>query len=441
MATKRPSSKKPHAREAERRRREASDYEALGADNYRLEAPDRDAGYEARGKRDKDADRQKKQEYSRSMGEFADAMRDTGGNHAKLGRYISALAEDERRFENRRLARSISLAAARDELHLRRFVQAARLHLTGRIVPKGCALRKPKKFASRTVNILLSDLHFGAWMSSRDNPEPFGPEEESRRFAKIVAEVCDYKPQHRAQSRLNVLLNGDLIDGLLLHDMRDGAPLTEQATAFWKYLAAALAQWSRVYPSVHVECQPGNHGRNKLRHPGRATSSKWDGEETKLAIGLSLMCSNLANVTFGGCGFEHFRAVSSVPLYGVNMLMTHGDTEIKLADPDTRAAHNANELAKVNSTRIYGCEFALGVFGHFHKHRRFPWRAMRAIFNGALVPPNGHARSEGYTNEICGQTLFESVEGYPVGDLRYLEVGASEDNDPALNKIVPAFRF
>lgn len=417
----------------ERAQREASDYEALRPGDF-------EAGVGA-GTQDRNASREKRQEYARQMGRFAEFLRSPGGTSAdeaeQLGAYSARLAEEERRFGNRRLARTVSLSAAHEALSLRRFLAAAETHFAGRIQPSGYALRGARTDLKRTVCVLLSDLHFGSDLSPLDNPEPFGAVEEARRFERIVLEVAEYKTRHRNASELLVLLNGDLIEGLLLHDLRDGAPLTEQFMAALSYLSAALQLWSSVFPRVRVECQPGNHGRNKLRHPGRATSSKWDGEEWKLYKTLEFACRDLRNVTFS----VPFRAVSVVDLHGAKLLLSHGDTEVPVKHPDTGASYNAAELAKINARRVYGHEFRVAAFGHFHTPRLQPRRDVTAIFNGALVPANGHARSSGYTGEPCGQWVWEAVPGHPVGDARFVEVGVGDDRDTALGRVVKPFRF
>ena len=198
-----------------------------------------------------------------------------------------------------------------------------------------------------------------------------------------------------------MLANGDLVEGMLGHDLRDGAPLTEQLGACLHYLRTAINRWSTDYPSVHVEWQPGNHGRDKMRHPGRATSSKWDGHEWWLGYTLAQMCGNLKNVTFN----IPFRAVSSIKLYGEWILQTHGDTEIKLGDPDSKAPDNMRALAtwQAAAWEREQRRYTLATFGHFHKYRIFNWQPMSAIFNGCLIPPNGHARTSGYIGERCGQ--------------------------------------
>jgi hypothetical protein len=288
----------------------------------------------------------------------------------------------------------------------------------------------------RKAILFLSDLHLGSDISPLDNPVAFGAVEEARRLEFIVRQWFDFKPQYRENTEGVLLLAGDLIDGMLLHDLRDGAPITEQKVVFWRYMRAIIGTAAQVFPKVHVECQPGNHGRDKLRHPGRATSSKWQGHEFEIYWALKEMCSGLPNVTFN----IPFQAVSILDVFGQNLLLTHGDTEVKLRDPDRYAVENAEILDRINSNRTYGVEFTGMLFGHFHKARLTGGRRM-LLANGALVPPNGHARSSGWISETCGQWLWEGVEGFPIGDIRFIAVGPSQDRDPNLGKLIVPFRF
>ncbi len=418
----------------------AAALERLESEFSALRPEDFDVSVGNDGRRDPAAAREKRQEYSRAMGEHAKALRESEGKPEnmppELGTYLGRLAEQEHRFGNRRLARSISLAEAHEVLSIRRFKQAAREYLSDKITPTGYATKKPGGPAKRSVCLLLSDLHLGSELSALDNPMPFRAVEEARRLEYLLRQACDYKPQYRKHSEMVLLLNGDLIEGQLMHDFRDGAPLTEQKMIFWKYFQPFVGTLAQVYPSVRVVCQPGNHGRDKVRHPGRATSRKWDGHETELYMGLREMCSGLRNVTWQ----IDFRAVSAVDLHGSTLGLTHGDTEVKLGHPDTKAKDNTATFSRVNSTGIYGQRFDAWAIGHFHTPRWHPG-SPAVVYNGAMVPPNGYARAAGYIGESCGQFLWEAVEGFPIGDLRFLRVGEQQDNDERLGEIIKPFRF
>lgn len=419
----------------------ASDYDALRPEDF-------DVTVANDGKVNKSWAREKRQDYSRQMGEYARGLRAAGmaqargegdvlGNmQAESGTYVAKVAEQERRFGNRRVARSITLAAAQEQLALRHFQVAARQCLAGKIQPIGYAKKPSSAPIKRTVCLLLSDLHLGAELHSLDEPVPFRATEEARRLEYIMRQAIDYKPQYRAHSDLLLILNGDVIEGQLGHDLRDGAPLTEQKVVFWRYMSRMVGEFSAAFPRVRVVCQPGNHGRDKVRHPGRATSRKWDGHEWELYYGLSQMASSLRNVEWQ----LDFRSASKVDLYGSWLGVSHADTEVKVGHPDTSAQKNAQILDRINAVRLYGVEFAAWVFGHYHSPRYQP-RNPRVLWNGALIPPNGYARSEGHIGEPCGQWLWEAVPGHPIGDLRFLEVGVAQDHDEQLGRIIEPFRF
>lgn len=429
-------------REAEARaRRLESDYEALRAEDF-------DVSVGNDGRHDPKAAREKRQEYSLSMGRHARAVRTASlessqGNGDVLdnlppdsGTYIGKLAEQERRFANRRLARSVSLADAHEALAIRHFKEAAAEYLSDKVTPTGYARKPANTTIKRTTVLLLSDLHLGSDLSSLDEPLPFRAIEEARRLEFIVRQALDYKPQYRKHSELLLIINGDIIEGQLGHQLRDGAPLTEQKVIFWRYFRQIVGLCAQQYPKVRVVCQPGNHGRDKMRHPGRATSRKWDGHEWECYYALQQMCSGLLNVEWQ----LDFRAVSIVDLYGSVLGVTHGDTELPLGNPDTASTKNGQTFDRTNSARVFGVEFDAWAVGHFHMPRYQP-RNPRVVWNGALVPPNGHARASGYVGEPCGQFLWEAVEGYPVGDVRFIEVDSGTDNDERLGKLVTPFRF
>lgn len=394
------------------------------------------------------ASREKRQEFNAEMGSHAEDLKraaasapSRGGDVLSVmsdrsGSYIAKLAEQERRFQNRRLARTISLAQASEALNLQAYKQIAAEFFGSKIRATGCATRAPRKPAKRTVCLLLSDLHIGAELSSLDEPMPFGAIEEARRLEYVMRETIDYKPQHRGNSKLALLWNGDVIEGQLLHQLGAGAPLAEQKAAFWSYSRQMMAEFSHAFEEVEVHWQSGNHGRDKVRHPGRATWRKWDGHEFELGWALREMCRDLRNVTWN----QPLHAVSKVNLHGATLCLTHADTEIKLGHPDKAYDRNARELAKINEAEIHGCRFDAFAFGHFHTGR-VQYSHVPIVWNPALIPPNGHARSEGYVGEPCGQMLWEAVEGHPVGDVRMLKVDHRTDRDERLGTIIKPFRF
>lgn len=435
----------------DRARRLASDHEPLKPEDFEDEdeydASVANVNTPAARRTSAQAAKEKRQEFSASMGRNADALRAAATTAhqrsgdvlsampGESGTYIGKLAEAERRFQNRRLARTISLAQANEALTLQAYKHVAKQYFADKIAAVGCAKKAPSKPAKRTVVLLLSDLHLGAQLESLDEPMPFLAIQEARRLEYVMRQAIDYKPQYRAHTHLIVAVNGDIIEGQLGHQIGAGSPLAEQKAIAWTYLRTMIAELSAVYPSVHVEWQPGNHGRDKMRHPGRATWRKWDGHEWEIGWALREMCSGLKNTTWG----NPFRAVSALKVHGSVIGMTHGDTEIKLAHPD-QVAKNNQQLDRINAVGLFHERFDAWLFGHFHSGRALYGETTK-LFNGALIPPNGHARASGYIGEAMGQFLFEAVEGFPVGDVRFIRVGCAQDNDASLGKIIKPFRF
>lgn len=414
---------------AKRKARVESDMDPLPDDQYLMPGFNKTKGT---------FDSDKKQQYNAEMRKVRDFLRETelDPDDARTARYVSTLAEDERRFLNRRQARSLSIGHARDTLVVRQFRQLAQSEFKGVIKPSGYALKGGNKTTKRMATLHLSDLHIGARLLLVDNPEAFGAEEEARRLAWIVLQTCEFKTQYRDHTTLNLLINGDVIEGMLLHDLRDGAPLPEQMVAFVKYIAQALALLAKSFPTIHVWCQSGNHGRNKLRHEGRATSSKWESFEFAMYKMLEIMATDLKNV--------HWHIPQApwvvVPLFDKAMLVTHGDTELKLSSARTKGASFEAALDKMNGNLTYGRHIDLLTVGHFHEGTVLHFKRSIAVINGALVPPNGHARASGYET-ACGQFLWESVPGYAFGDNRYIRVGPEQDRDQSLERIIAPVQF
>jgi hypothetical protein len=375
---------------------------------------------------------QKQQEYNRLMGVTVDLVSDVARSDAEqAAAYISGLASEEEKYVNRRLARSVSLSMARENLFVRRFEQS--LQHVPAFKPVGCAVRATRrKGAKRIVNLLLSDLHVGANLDGAEGPE-FSWRQECARLSTIVAETRDYKPQHRANTHLNILFMGDLIEGMLEHDARDGDTLTEQFTACMYYVIQIVGLLSAVYPTVSVHWQTGNHGRNKLRHVGRATSSKWDSFETMIGVAAQAGCADLKNVDWHIPKTQHCE----IQLFDSWLFATHGDTLLNVGNPGKSldVSRIEKQIDAINASNLYGHRFGVFAVGHVHVGLHVALPSADLIINPALVPPNGYARSVGYHGEACGQWLWESVEGHPVGDARLIKVPSPDA--PELIQWVP----
>jgi hypothetical protein len=386
-------------------------------------------------------DEEKKQEYSAAMGAFKDFARDiaTGVLPAEpdadaAARFISLTAEQERRWLAKRLARSVSIGAARETLMVRQF-EAMASRVSWPVRAEGYAERSKDTVASRGLVLALSDLHIGANLPSYENPVAFNFLAASRRLARLAFETGDYKTQYRDRTELVIVIAGDIIEGLLGWNDADNAPFAEQQVACCFILGQLIEYLAARFPRVRVVCQTGNHGRNKLTHPGRATSSKWNSQEFVIYKFLQQQCRSLQNTTFQ----IPLGPNSVVDLLGKRAVITHGDTEHNLKSPGKHADTWRAAIDKLNSTGTCGGLVDLFFAGHFHEGMLIPHdRDAIAVANAALVPSNGHARSSGY-GSICGQWLWEFTARWVFGDNRFLRVGTRDDVDSSLDQIIAPF--
>lgn len=287
----------------------------------------------------------------------------------------------------------------------------------------------------RALTLVLSDLHIGSdILKSETGSMDFGKLEESRRLAKIIKETIDYKDQYRAETELNVLILGDIIENRL-HDPTTGAPIAEQSARAIYLLTQALAQLSANFPKVNVVFATGNHGRNTARHQQRATNQKWDSIETIIYYSIKNALRNNKNITYN----FPLTPYATYEVFGKKIFVTHGDTVLNVGYPGSSVNTKSLEtqINKINASLADNDEYVVFICGHVHIGCMvYLSNGAVVITNGPLVPSNEFAVSIGLMESACGQYLFESVPGYPVGDTRYIRVTKEDDVNPELDKIL-----
>jgi hypothetical protein len=301
-------------------------------------------------------------------------------------------------------------------------------------------VEKPRGKTGRYLNLVLSDLHYGSNLDPRELGHKYGPIEEARRTAHILKTVALYKRDHRNETELIVHILGDIIQGQL-HDMRDGLPLAEQVAAAIRILVQALRYLAVQFPcGVTVYCTPGNHGRNTARHRERATNQKWDSIETMIYVALKEAARYMPNVKVV-LGYE---PKYDFKMFGALGMGTHGDTVINPGYPNRSidVAGISKQVNSINNARVVGGDKPYSVFimGHVHvgSMTHLPGGVI-IITNGCLIPPDAYAKSIGIFDTACGQWVWESVEGHPVGDARFVTVDKHTDVDDSLDSIIEPF--
>lgn len=356
---------------------------------------------------------------------------------ASLVKFLLERADEERQSMEITSNHRTSVAMVREEVFLDRLKDVLKeIFPKGPVQPKKNRPNKNRRSATkkRIANGAFSDLHFHSMLDPRELPLQYGALEEARRMSLIISELNEYKPQYRDDTELFLHWFGDIIQGQL-HDPRDAATITEQFGAAVHLLTQSVVQCASAYDKVTVRAVPGNHGRNKQRHPDRATTQKWDSFENMIYLAVKYAVASLPNVEIiiPYTPYYTYQAFDKVGF------VTHGDTVLDVGFPsstiDIKKIRN-----QVNEWNAGDVNHDLFVVGHVHCGAMVHLPSGPTFMsNGPLIPPDGYAISRGMKNTNCGQWLWESVEGHIVGDARYISVNETTDKNEDLDGIILPF--
>jgi hypothetical protein len=373
----------------------------------------------------------------------------TGGfdnirNTFYVGSPSEALVEREEMKGIAKLTKANTLALAHDKLFLSRLADImtkVSQELAKHKVPTiGGATKGTRAKTARIVTLMLSDLHFGSKLDPRELPFRYDFEEEARALASVIVRLCEFKVDYREESELIIWIGGDLVRGKI-HDKQGGYPAAEQfADAQWLLLQAiriAAKHWKKV----SVYCSTGNHDRDESRNPRGAHEQIWDSRATMVYVGLKnalACCTPNVEVHIPRTAYCEWE------VFGHPVYKTHGDNSLQVGNPAKTVSigHIDGQMKTINLARVHRGLKPYKVFGvgHVHQGMHLPLPTGDLVINPALIPVDGYAESVGYALTRPGQTLYESTERHPVGDLRFLDVPPSILKDKALDKVILPFK-
>lgn len=348
--------------------------------------------------------------------------------------YIAEYAEGLAQKSEVKKARETVGYLAKQEFSLERFEEIAQKFANRKWIPtyKG----KKGKYTERRVNLMLSDLHYGADLDPRLTNFRYGTVEESRRTAGIMAEVIDYKRQYRHETELDIHLLGDIIQGKI-HDPQSTPALTIQIDRALHCLIHAIEVAATEFKKVRVFCAVGNHGRDPARHVDRALQDKYDSHEFRMYRSLYFAFRKVPNVEI----ITPTRAFYIYDQFGMKGCMTHGDTIFNPGMP-SKVIDVGSLRKQINDFKVSSPErrdVILFGMGHVHTAMDVDIGGSTVITNGCLIPTDEYALSIGLFETPCKQQLWETVSGHMFGDHRKLDVGVSHDKDASLDKLIPVW--
>lgn len=288
---------------------------------------------------------------------------------------------------------------------------------------------KPATWASsaatkRLLTMLLSDLHFGVEVDPR---EVLGSRYNwtiaSRRMAKLCVQAAEWKPEHRDETDLAVVLNGDLIEGVIhLHD--EGIrPLAEQWRGATEILVNALDFLREHFRTIDVYCLPGNHDRHEHKGKGRSTSQRWDHHADAIYLGLQQAFRAEPRVRF----HVPRSGLATYTTPGGHLIgASHGDTAPTIANlgKSINVERIEGKLNRIETSGVYDRPFGAYLFGHWHTPATIMLpQGTTVVVNGSLIGGASYSQHGcGILDPMPAQVIFESAEHYPFGDSRIVHL-------------------
>lgn len=297
-----------------------------------------------------------------------------------------------------------------------------------------------KPAGKRLLTALISDTHLGLNVDPGEVPgNEFDWVIAARRFALLGVQISEWKPHHRDETELQVVLNGDIIAGRIHLDDCGVTRITEQIHGATSILVAFFDFLRKHFGKIRVLCLPGNHDR-VMRD--RQVSQRWDSHATSIYLAIKL-----AFRFDDGISFEIPKTGEGVyELPGGDLaFFTHGDVAPSISN--VGKALNLKPMIEMSNRLNASGEFEKPVrvigYGHWHVPMILGTGISTIVVNGSLIGPDSFAR---YGVGVRGnqgapaQLLFESMTGFPFGDSRFVHLRPA-DNEESLDLIIPTPSF
>jgi predicted phosphodiesterase len=294
---------------------------------------------------------------------------------------------------------------------------------------------KPKKI-KRTIVSHISDMHPGAFFSSEemDGINEFNPTVFARRLAKCFKEIMNYKLNHRKETDLVIVLNGDNLAGLI-HNIDAVSPMSVQCAILMRGLIQGISYIANEFNKIRIYCTVGNHGRFIHKDSGRQMQNKWDSFETIVHLSLKEYFNKYSNIEF----YIPKTPYVLFKVQGHTFLATHGDTTINVGNPSKKI--DVENITKQLNNFNMGLNEKIDVLmvGHMHKATYQSLdNGADLLVNGTLMGTDPFAQSLGIVCNNPIQQMFEVTPEYKIGDMRFIRLKDADFNK-SLDQIIEPY--
>lgn len=304
-------------------------------------------------------------------------------------------------------------------------------------IHKPISKKNTTKKTERTIVAHLSDTHFGALVDKDEMGEinSYNYTIACRRVAHFCQNLAKYKIDKRKRTDLVLVLNGDILAGII-HSREFGVELlSKQFVISLSILIQAISYLANNFKKVTVYTSSGNHDR--MIHKGsldRATIHKWDSYATMVFFSLQQKFNSFSNVKI----IIPKTPFISFLVQGHKIFATHCDTIINLGNTSkTLPIDNiANQINKINNSDLADeGKFKIFLFAHVHSVLATITNNGEHVFiNGSVLGADSFAQSIGiFSNNPCQQ--FVELTKEHIGDMRFVSLKEADTNKD-LDKII-----
>lgn len=335
----------------------------------------------------------------------------------------ASLIKENRRLSNRNTLLSKENKYLKDSsIKSEDFLEAIKQHMKSIKVSFKPYKKLGKSKIKRCLVAHISDTHIGAIINKRNNDglNHFNYEIACDRFSYFFSQIADYKLQYRKETDLVLVINGDIIAGVI-HDQEHGVELASvQFAQALNIFSTGIAYLAQNFPNVKVYITTGNHDRFMHKeNKGRQTNNKFDSFATILGTSLLHIFKNSKNIEIEVPQTPYAR----FKVFKHKFFATHGDTVLNVGNVGKviKTDNITNSVMKISS----GLKDDIDVImlGHVHVPTyQILGNGTRLVINGTLSGLDDFCINIGIFSNFPTQQFFEVTEDHPVGDLRYIDL-------------------
>lgn len=283
-----------------------------------------------------------------------------------------------------------------------------------------------------------SDAHLGANIDKKELLiNEYNSAIASRRTALFFSQLADYKISKRDSTELVLILNGDMLQGVIHNQEGNLDLMTVQFETILSVLSQGVSFLATKFPKVTVLCTTGNHDRVMHKaNKQKQTAQKWDSFASMAYVALKrIFDTEYTNVNFV---IEKTPYITYKVLGKHRIFVTHGDSTFNIGNVSKTVSitNIENQINRINNSELTtGDKFEAFFIGHVH----FPMVLLsqtgcHIFINGCVSGTDSFAQSIGIWNNQVVQQFVEMTDKY-IGDMRFVDLRQA-DNDERLDKII-----